>query len=113
MSGHKLMRRQQVAKLTAAIAVLSIPAIAEAIPYPAAANSGSTVHWFADWEVNNNNAPSDFFITPFTNTANQPAQQAALQVSASQNRPTGIKVTGGLSSAAAKSLFNATYGGGS
>jgi len=113
MSGHMLKRGQRVAKLTAAVAVLSIPALAEAIPYPAPLNSGTTVHWFADWEVNNNNAPPDFFITPFATTANANSVKAALQISASQGRPTGIKIQNGqLSSAAAKSLFNGVYGGG-
>jgi hypothetical protein len=97
--------------LAAAIAVLSAPALLEASPYPAPANSGTTVHWFADWEVNTNSAPTDFFITPFTTTGNVTAVKAALQVSANQGRPTGVKITNAaLSSAAAMSLFNMTYG---
>ena len=111
MSGHKLMRGQRVAKLAAAVAITGIPALVQAHPYPAPANSGSSVHWFADWEVNTNTAPTDFFITPFANNGTVTSVKAALQVSANQDRPTGIKITNApLSSAAAASLFNSTYG---
>ena len=111
MSGHKLMRGQRVAKLAAAIAIAGIPAVVQAHPYPKAANSGSTVHWFADWEVNTNTAPTDFFITPFANDGTVASVKSALQVSANQDRPTGIKITNTpLSSASALSLFDSTYG---
>jgi hypothetical protein len=111
MSGHKLTRGQRTAKLAAAVAVLGIPALVQADPYPRAANVGSTTHWFADWEVNTNNAPTDFFITPFANNGSVASVKAALQVSANQDRPTGIKITNTpLSSASALSIFNSTYG---
>jgi hypothetical protein len=111
MSGHKLTRGQRTAKLAAAVAVIGAPALLQAHPYPKAANSGSTTHWFADWEVNTNTAPTDFFITPFTNNGTVSSVKSALQVSANQDRPTGIKITNAtLSSAAAMSLFNSTFG---
>jgi hypothetical protein len=104
------MRRQRVVKLAAAVAITSIPALVEADPYPAPLNVGSSVHWFADWEVNSNNAPPDFYITPFTNTSTVGAVKTALMTSASQGRPTGIKINNApLTSAAAASLFNTTF----
>src|SRR5262245_12851959 len=107
MSGHKLTRGQRTAKLAAAVAVIGVPALVQAHPYPAPANSGPTTHWFADCDATTNNAPTDFFTTPFANNATVPSVKAALQVSANQNRLTGIKISNvPLSSLAAKSLFN-------
>src|SRR4051812_8685741 len=115
MSGHKLMRGHRIAKLAAAVVVVGgVPALLEAHPYVQPANSGSTVHWFADWKVNTNPAPTDFFTPPFTTTANVGAVKTALQTSASSGHPTGIKITNAaLSSSAAKSLFNSTFAYGS
>jgi len=111
MSGHKLTRVQRASKLAAAVAVLSAPALLQASPYPDKLNDGTSTHWFADWDVNTNPAPQDFFVTPFANNATIASVKTQMMQSVAAGRPTGIKINNAaLSSAAAASLFNFNFG---
>jgi len=73
-------------------------------------NIAPDTHWFADWDVNSNPTPQDFFATPFANDGNVAAVQATLNASAAVNKPLGIKIQApGLSTAAAHALYNTQY----
>jgi hypothetical protein len=105
------MRGQRAAKLAAAVAVISAPALVQAHPYPDKLNDGANTHWFADWEVNTNPAPTDFFVTPFLNNSTVNSVKTQMQGSVSAGRPLGIKINNAtLSSASALSIFNMNFG---
>jgi hypothetical protein len=99
----------------AAIALIGSSSTVFAHPFPETLNGtatggSSSVHWFADWQVNTNPAPTDFFATPFATNSTIVGVKSQLTLSANAGRPLGIKVQTPLSNASASSLFSASYG---
>src|SRR4051812_14477299 len=116
MSGNKRTRgasKSATKALVAASAVVLTSAALHAAPNPEPLNVAPSVHWFADWDVNQNPAPSSFFPTPFATNTNTAVVKSTLTVSANNNIPLGLKVATPLSSTTATSLFSGTgYGTG-